>query len=295
MYRYLELIRFSHTFFALPFAVLSTAMAMRLGVATAEMPRLCAGVLLCMVFGRSAAMSFNRWADRHIDAENPRTAKRHIPSGILSARNVLVFTALCSLGFVGSSCLFLPRNPLPLLLSVPALVYIFGYSFAKRWTIGSHFWLGGSLLLAPLGAWIAIRPEIALAPVLLGLAVLFWTAGFDVLYATQDYEFDRAKGLRSIPARFGIRRSLHIAAGCHLLMLVLLGLLPLVYPPFGPVYYIGLGIIAAILLLEHGLIRPRKANSGEPIDLSRINIAFFYMNVLISFGLLLFGAIDLWV
>src|SRR5687768_3303256 len=191
--RLLELIRFSHTLFALPFALLSAALAWRREgeFRVADL----VGILLCMVFARSAAMAFNRLADRWIDALNPRTAGRHLPAGTLSVPVVTAFTAVCALGFVVSTGLFLLRdepNYWPLYLSGPVLVFICLYSLTKRFTALAHFWLGASLMLAPLSAWIAIRGLDDLrTPLLIGAAVFFWVAGFDILYACQDADFDR--------------------------------------------------------------------------------------------------------
>ncbi|MCE9531234.1 MAG: UbiA family prenyltransferase, partial [Planctomycetes bacterium] len=182
--RLLEMIRFSHTIFAMPFALLSAALAW-----SDEPFRWIdlVGILLCMIFARSAAMAFNRLADRDIDALNPRTAKRHLPAGSLSVRSVLIFTILCSLGFLGSTALFLlrePPNPWPLYLGGPVLLFICAYSLTKRFTALAHFWLGASLMLAPLAAWIAVRGLVALeTPLVIGGAVLFWVSGFDILYA----------------------------------------------------------------------------------------------------------------
>lgn len=285
----LELIRFSHTVFALPFALLAAAMAMALaaqqGAALLPPARHLLGILLCMIFARSAAMAFNRLADRHLDALNPRTAGRHLPQGVLSVRAVVIFTAICSLGFGASTLLFLPENPIPLYAWLPVLVYLFAYSYTKRLTVLSHFWLGGALALAPLGAWVALRAEIAPAPVVLALGVLFWVAGFDIIYACQDVDFDRAYRLRSIPAWLGVRRALRVAAICHLCMVFVLSFLPAVYPPFGLVYYLGLAAIAFVLWIEHRLVRPD--------DLCRVNQAFFHANAVVSLGLFTIGVIDL--
>ena len=284
----LEMIRFSHTLFALPFALLSAAMAWAAN-AHSDPPIPCrwqdaAGILVSMVFARSAAMSFNRLADRRLDALNPRTRMRHLPTQILSAGSVVLFTVICSLGFVAGTLLFLP-NPWPLYASVPVLLFVFAYSFAKRLTVASHFWLGAALMLAPLGAWVALRAEIAWAPAVLGGAVVFWVAGFDVIYACQDREFDVKMRLHSIPARFGVARALRFAALCHLGMVVLLALLPLTYPEFGWIYLTGVGLIAALLVYEHSLVRPD--------DLARVNRAFFHVNAVVSIGLLVAGIIDL--
>ncbi len=208
--RFLEMIRFSHTVFALPFALFSAALAWfyKRDFSFLEL----GGILACMVCARSAAMAFNRLADRQLDAGNPRTASRHLPAGLLSAASVWTFTLVCCAGFVASSALFLaaePSNPWPLYLSVPVLLFLLAYSYTKRFTALAHFWLGAALLLAPLAAWIAIRGPVDLAtPLVLGLAVCFWVAGFDIIYACQDAAFDRQAGLHSMPARLGVPAAL---------------------------------------------------------------------------------------
>ena len=178
-----------------------------------------------MVTARSAAMAFNRLADRQIDALNPRTKMRHLPSGTLSVRRVWAFTILCSLGFVLGTLLFLP-NWIPLAASLPVLLFLFGYSYAKRFTLLSHVWLGIALALAPSAAWVVLRAEIAWPPIVLSAAVTLWVAGFDIIYACQDYAFDVSMRLHSIPARLGIVGALRLAAACHFAMLVLLAVLP---------------------------------------------------------------------
>lgn len=304
---FLSLIRFSHTLFALPFALLAALMAWRLP--TLEwthhdtMPQYVGplhpfrwqelfGILLCMVTARSTAMAFNRLADRNLDAENPRTASRHLPAGIMSVAQVTALTAACGLAFIASTLLFLP-NRLPLYLSVPVLVFLCGYSYAKRFTAYAHFWLGTALALSPVAAWIAIRGEVVLEhpwdlipALVLGGAVLTWVAGFDIIYSCQDYQFDRQVGLQSIPARLGIPAALHIAAGCHALTVGLLALLATVYEPFGLLYWIAVAVVAVLLVYEHALVRPD--------DLDRVNVAFFNVNAVISLGLLAVGALDLW-
>jgi len=276
----LELIRFSHTLFALPFALTSAALAWHLEGRFHPLQLL--GILLCMVFARSAAMAFNRLADRRLDADNPRTAGRHLPAGLLTPGVVWAFTLASAAGFVLSTLLFLPfDNPWPLYLSVPVLLFICGYSYAKRFTALSHFWLGASLFLAPVAAWIAVRglpgwPE-ALVPLLLGGAVLFWVAGFDILYACQDVEFDRRAKLHSVPAALGVRTSLRVALACHLVMLGLLAALFATSDQLGWVYLAGLAGVAGLLAYEHYLVRPD--------DLTRVNQAFFQVNGVISVGL----------
>ena len=208
--QYLELIRFSHTVFALPFALVSALLAWQGPNAEFRWLDLL-GILLCMVFARSAAMAFNRLVDRKLDAENPRTAKRHLPAGLLSVPAVTGFFLLCAAGFVASTLLF--ANPWPLRFAVPVLIFICAYSLTKRFTILAHFWLGASLMLAPLAAWIAIRGlDDLLTPTVLGLAVLSWVAGFDILYACQDVDADRRLGLRSVPAALGVPRALSVGA-----------------------------------------------------------------------------------
>jgi 4-hydroxybenzoate polyprenyltransferase len=280
---YLDLIKFSHTLFALPFALLGAALASHGRCGWQGRYRDWAGIVLCMATARSAAMAFNRLADRHLDALNPRTAGRHLPTGRLGASGVALFTGACGIAFIASTLLFLP-NRLPFYLSVPVLCWLLGYSYSKRFTSLAHFWLGASLSLAPVAAWIALRGSLDWPPLLLGLAVLFWVAGFDIIYACQDVEFDQTIGLRSIPSALGVERALWTAAACHSLMVVPLVGLGLVYP-LGPIYFVGVAGVAALLIYEHALVRPD--------DLTRVNVAFFQVNVLISMGLLVVGVVDL--
>ena len=321
----LEMIRFSHTIFALPFAALAALMAWHQNWWDARSPydillslretyvisilgdtirpggivnplfeirwQEVVGILICMVAARSAAMAFNRLTDRGIDAENPRTASRHLPAGTLSVTSVALFATVCSVGFVAATLLFLP-NRLPLYLSVPVLAILLGYSYTKRFTSLAHFWLGASLMLAPVSAWIAIRGDIVLQnPVdllpalVLGGGVLLWVSGFDMIYACQDAEYDRERGLFSIPARWGIPNALRLAAACHLGTLALLASLPVVYPHLGLLYWFGVAAIAVLLIYEHLLVRPD--------DLSRVNAAFFNVNAVVSMGLLAVGTLDL--
>lgn len=278
----LELIRFSHTLFALPFALLSGLLAWR------ETPfrwRDLLGILLCMVFARSAAMAFNRLTDHRLDAANPRTAGRHLPAGILSTRSVALFTILCAAGFVGSTLLFLP-NVWPLWLSVPVLGFLLGYSYAKRWTQFCHYWLSAALMLSPVAVWIALTGTVAGTPVILGLVIFFWVGGFDVIYACQDADVDLAQGLHSIPARWGVPAALRIAFVSHLLTIA--GLFGLWWVAgLGNIFLGGCVLISLLLLYQHWLVRPD--------DLTRVNIAFFNVNVVVSVGVLLLGAVDLWV
>ncbi len=286
---YFELVRFSHTVFALPFALLAAAMALQANAADSPPVGLrwqeLLGIVLCMITARTAAMAFNRIVDRRFDAANPRTAQRHLPRGAISVAAAAGLTAIASLGFAASTLLFLPRNAIPLAASAPVLLFLFGYSFAKRFTAWTHFWLGSALMLAPIAAWVAIRPAFDWSPLLLGGAVMFWVAGFDVIYACQDYEFDRRAGLHSIPARLGVAGALRLAAGCHAIMLALLAALPWFYPPLGAIFVAGLVVLAAVIAYEHWLVRPD--------DLTRVNRAFFHVNALFSVGVLVVGAIDI--
>ena len=280
----LAMIRFSHTLFALPFALLGAALASWSPTGWRGRPQDWLGILICMVAARSAAMAFNRLVDRDFDARNPRTASRHLPSGRLSVGAVGLFTAgSCGL-FVAATALFLP-NRWPLLLAGPVLAWLLGYSYAKRFTSLAHYWLGLALAMAPVAAWIALRGDIGWPPVWLGLAVLTWVGGFDVIYACQDVDFDREQGLRSIPARLGVRGALRLAAGSHALTVVALLGLGFAYP-MEATYFGGVALVAALLVYEHALVRPD--------DLTRINVAFFQVNIAISIGLLVVGVADLW-
>jgi 4-hydroxybenzoate polyprenyltransferase len=285
--RLLELVRFSHTLFALPFALLSAALAWYREGQFRFVDLV--GILLCMVFARSAAMAFNRLADRRIDALNPRTAGRHLPAGTLSVRTVTAFALVCSAAFVASSLLFLIRpepNYWPLYLSSPVLLFICLYSLTKRFTALAHFWLGASLMLAPLSAWIAIRGlEDLRTPLLIGGAVFFWVAGFDILYACQDADFDRRARLHSVPARLGVPASLRLALVCHAVMLALLATLYAVTPELGTVFLVGLIAVGVLLAYEHWLVRPH--------DLARVNRAFFQVNAVVSVGLFVLVLVQL--
>ncbi|HXG10263.1 MAG TPA: UbiA-like polyprenyltransferase [Gemmataceae bacterium] len=282
----LELIRFSHTVFALPFALTSAVLAWKdrwhgQAVAWPALGLDLLGILLCMVFARSAAMAFNRLADQPFDSANPRTAGRHLPTGRLTRSAVWLFTAVCAAAFIAATLIFVASsgNWWPFYLAVPALLVIGSYSYTKRFTSLSHFWLGASLFLAPVGAWVAIRGMEALAaPVVLGLAVLFWVAGFDILYACQDVDFDRQARLKSVPARLGVRAGLRVAMLCHAVMV---GLLFALYwaaaPHLGVIYLVGVAAVTGLLVYEHWLVRPD--------DLSRVNQAFFQVNAVVSIGL----------
>lgn len=276
---FLSLIKFSHTIFALPFALLGFFLA------TLDAGRLSLGklllVVLCMVFARSAAMAFNRWLDRRIDRKNPRTAVREIPAGVISSRAALGFVVLSGLLFVVAAGLL---NPLCLLLSPVALLVILGYSYTKRFTYLCHFVLGLGLALAPVGAYVAVTASFALLPVLYGLVVLLWVAGFDIIYALQDEEFDRREELYSIPVRLGTRGALRLGRVLHLLcgtvLVMALGLQWSRYPEFGWVTLAAGGVFLTLLAYQHTLVRVG--------DLSRVDLAFFTTNGVAS---LVFGGL----
>ncbi len=297
----LEMIRFSHTVFALPFALLASVIAWRLPGPDGRPVDFTwfslLGILLCMVFARSAAMAFNRVVDRSLDAGNPRTADRHLPGGQVRVSTAVVFTGTMSVGFVASTLLFLP-NRLPLILALPVLAFLLGYSYVKRWSAAAHFWLGAALMLAPICTWIAVRGQAVLADppdawpaLLLGLAVFFWVAGFDIIYACQDVAFDQRAGLHSVPVSLGVRGALRCAALCHLGMLVLLCLLPLSSLwggpalPLGWIYWLTLAAVAGLLIYEHSVV--------QHDDLTRVNVAFFQLNAVISIGLFVMVTIDM--
>lgn len=265
-----RMIKFSHSVFALPFALTSAAIAMG-----DTLPwRGIFWILVAMVGARSAAMGVNRLADHAIDARNPRTAGRELPSGRLERAEVVLFVLLSAAAFVAAAAML---NPLCLALSPLALFIVFAYAFTKRFTALSHVVLGLSLAIAPLGAWLAIRGAFDLPPVALGLGVLFWVAGFDVIYACQDVDFDRREGLHSIPARLGVARALRLARASHALSLACLASLYWL-APLHPAYLGGLAAVAALLVYEHSLVSAR--------DLSRVDAAFFTTNAWISVGYL---------
>jgi len=267
---YGRMIKFSHSVFALPFALASAALAAGGGISWRQVT----WIVVAMVGARSAAMGFNRLADQRLDARNPRTAGRELPRGAMSRSEVWLFVAASAATLVVASAML---NPLCLALSPIALGIVFGYSYTKRFTALSHLVLGLALAVAPVGAWLAIRGRLEAPPVVLGLAVLFWVAGFDTIYSCQDEGFDRTEGLHSLPARLGIPRALLLARAFHVLAVALLASLYSLVP-LHPVYLVGVGVVAAMLVYEHSLVRPD--------DLSRIDAAFFTVNGWISVGYL---------
>lgn len=278
---FLSLIKFSHTVFALPFALVGFTLA-TLDSSEGLSWRLLLLVLLCMVFARSAAMAFNRWLDRDIDGRNPRTAVREIPAGILSPQSVLVFVVANSLLFMVTTWFI---NPLCFYLSPVALLVILGYSYTKRFTWLCHFVLGLGLSLAPVGAYLSVAGHFDWLPVLYGCIVLLWVSGFDIMYALQDAAFDKRESLQSVPSRLGIQPALRLSALLHAIAAILLVVTIMqqaqAYPAFGWLSYLAALVFVSLLVYQHSLV---KAN-----DLSRINLAFFTTNGVASviFGSLL--------
>jgi 4-hydroxybenzoate polyprenyltransferase len=273
----LEMIKWEHSIFALPFALCGAMLAAGGMPSAAKL----GWIILCMVSARSAAMAFNRIADAQIDAANPRTATRAIPAGVLSQRFAAIFVAAsCALFVLGAAQL----NRATLYLSPVALAIVLLYSYTKRFTRWSHLVLGFALGIAPAAAWIAVRGSLDPRILLLTAAVTFWVGGFDVLYACQDIDFDRANGLNSIPQALGVPRALLVARALHLLMLGLLLALVIVFG-LGKLALAGVAVVAALLLYEHSLV------SSD--DLSKLNAAFFTMNGVIAVVFFVFVAADM--
>jgi 4-hydroxybenzoate polyprenyltransferase len=262
----LEMIKWEHSIFALPFALTAAVLAAN----GWPRPLQLFWIIVCMVTARSAAMAFNRWADARLDAANPRTAMRALPAGTLSRNFVAAFTVVSSLVFLLAASRL---NRLTFLLAPFALAIVLFYSYTKRFTRWSHLFLGLALGIAPSAAWIAVRGSLDPRILVLTLAVLFWVAGFDVFYSCQDAEHDRSCGLWSVPATFGVRGAFFVARTMHLVMLALLLWLVALFS-LGAVGWVGVGVVAALLLYEHAII--------SPTDLSRMNAAFFTLNGVIS-------------
>ncbi len=280
-----EMIKFSHSIFALPFAVLATFLAAR--------PRLPSWtqfglIVLCMVAARGAAMTFNRLADARIDAANPRTANRPLPTGRISSASAwLFFLAACAFFLLGCAGFWwLDGNAWPLILSIPVIALLCFYSYTKRFTRFSHVVLGATIALAPVAAWIAINPATLGAPAwLLMLAITFWIAGFDLIYACQDVDFDREVGLHSLPAKMSIAAALWSARGCHLVTVAALIAVGLT-AGLGTYYFVGVGFVGVLLIVENALVHPN--------DLSRVNLAFFTVNGIVGVVLGGLGVLDIW-
>jgi len=277
---YLSLVKFSHTIFALPFALLGFSLATIHNSDTLSL-RLLMLVVLCMLFARNAAMSFNRWADRHIDGVNPRTAQREIPAHIIGERSALAFSIINTLLFVAATWFI---NPLCFYLSPVALIVILGYSLTKRFTALSHFVLGLGLALAPTGAYLAVTGTFDWIPVIISFSVLFWVSGFDIIYALQDDDFDRENHLRSIPVLLGRKKALNLSLVLHIITAFLL-IAAGIQGDFKTIYWVGLGIFSMLLFYQHTIV---KYN-----DLRRVNVAFFTLNGIASIVFALFAITDL--
>ena len=281
--KYLSLIKFSHTIFAMPFAMIGFV----LGVMSYELnsePVLLTKlilVVLCMVFARSAAMAFNRWLDKNFDAANPRTAIREIPAGIISANKALLFVIINCIAFVITTWFI---NELCFYLSFVALFVILFYSYTKRFTPLCHLVLGVGLALAPIGAYLAVTGEFSLIPVLFSFVVLCWVSGFDIIYALQDEEFDRSQNLHSIPVWLGKKNALRFSEALHIISAVLVIVIG-IYARFHWLYWIGTSIFCGMLIYQHSIVNPK--------DLSRVNIAFMTANGIGSVAFAIFVISDM--
>ena len=282
---YLSLIRFSHTIFAMPFAMIGFSLGVfQLSWHTMSGPEMAgklALVILCMIFARSAAMAFNRWLDVKWDALNPRTAIREIPKGIISRNSALRFVIASSLAFIICTWFI---NPLCFGLSFVALGVVLGYSYTKRFTPFCHLVLGLGLSLAPIGAYLAVTGHFALLPILFSLAVIFWVSGFDIIYALQDEEFDKSHQLYSMPSWLGKANALHVSEFLHLLSIVCV-VTAGVYGGFGWWYWAGVTVFIGMLVYQHAIVRPN--------DLSRVNLAFMTANGIASVVFAVFVIADL--
>ncbi|MBQ2424388.1 MAG: 4-hydroxybenzoate octaprenyltransferase [Alistipes sp.] len=269
------LVKFSHTIFAMPFALMAFIYALK--STNSEFSwLLLLQIVGCMVFARNVAMGFNRWADRDIDGKNPRTTNREIPAGKISAKSALIFVIINAILFV---CVSLSINSLTAILSPVALVVVMAYSYCKRFTSMAHLVLGLSLGIAPSAAYIAVTGTLALAPCLISLLVLTWCGGFDIIYALQDVEFDRSQGLHSIPVRFGIRGALYISIALHAVSIISL-ILFTQFCPQGWLLWTGVALFSGCIILEHILVTPTHQRS--------IGIAFGTLNGVASLTLATF-------
>jgi 4-hydroxybenzoate polyprenyltransferase len=269
--QYLSLIKFSHTIFALPFALIGYALAIKETTLTTEFKvKLLSLVVLCMVFARSAAMAFNRFIDRKIDATNPRTSTREIPAGIIAEKKALYFVIINGVLFIATTFFI---NPICFYLSPIALFTILFYSYTKRFTSLCHFVLGIGLSLAPIGAYLAVTGEFALLPILFSFSVFTWVAGFDIMYALQDEEFDKSEDLFSIPSQLGITKALKLSTVVHCITAALIVSIGF-YSNLNYSYWIGAAIFIGLLIYQHLIVKPN--------DLSRINLAFGTTNGIAS-------------
>jgi len=285
-------IKLSHSIFALPWDLLATFLAAgewhRDARSQPHFPGQLALIVLCMVTARTVAMSVNRLLDAKLDATNPRTARRAIPAARLSMRFGWMTAGTCGCCFILATSLFgfAYQNWLPLILSAPVLLFISAYPLLKRFTGLCHFYLGACLALAPVCAWVAIAGNISLTPLIMAAAVLCWTAGFDIIYACQDYESDLRTGVFSVPARLGITGGLHVARATHLACITLLIALAVYVPQFQWLFALAIAIAGVLLLVEHLLVKPN--------DLSKVNLAFFTLNGVISLVIGALGVADIY-
>jgi 4-hydroxybenzoate polyprenyltransferase len=277
---YLSLVKFSHTIFAMPFALVGFFSAVRYGNAVFSW-NILIGVLLCMVFARTAAMAFNRYLDRRIDQKNPRTAVREIPAGIIKSNSALWFVIFNAVAFIITTWFI---NRLVFYLSPVALAVILGYSFTKRFTYLCHFILGLGLSLAPIGAYLAVTGSFALLPVLYSVSVLLWVSGFDILYALQDEGFDKTENLYSVPVFLGRGNAMILSSVLHVLAVGVLSYAGY-YVHQGLWYWIGLAVYSGLLLYQHLIISPK--------DISRVNMAFATMNGVASVLFAIFAVADM--
>ncbi|MDB5221437.1 MAG: 4-hydroxybenzoate polyprenyltransferase [Chitinophagaceae bacterium] len=301
---YLSLVKFSHTIFAMPFALIGFFLAIKdlnhipyvkiqrrfiqtvwqkTSVYLLHNWHVLILVVLCMVFARSAAMAFNRWLDKNFDALNPRTAIREIPSGIITEKNALLFVIINCILFIATTCFI---NPICLYLSPVALFVILFYSYTKRFTPLCHLVLGLGLSLAPIGAYLAVTGTFNLLPILFSLTVLFWVSGFDIIYALQDEEFDKANNLYSIPAVLGKSKALRVSELLHLLSLACV-IAAGIYGHFGWLYWCGMVVFGGMLIYQHSIVKPN--------DLKKVNLAFMTANGIASVIFAIFVLLDLFI
>ena len=277
---YFSFVKFAHSIFSLPFALIGFFLPILRENAEFHLLRFIL-VLLCVVFARNSAMGFNRYADREIDKKNPRTLLREIPRGIIRPRSALFFVILNCILFIVATFFI---NPLCFYLSPVALLVVLGYSFTKRITFLSHLFLGMGLALAPIGAYLSVTGRFELVPVLFAVLVLFWVAGFDIIYSLQDESFDKEQKLQSIPAIFGTRRALILSAFFHLVSVGMILAIGFIYP-FGSIYWTGAVIFTLMIIYQHIIVKPK--------DLSRVNLAFFTLNGIASILFAIFVITDL--
>ncbi|HHY81397.1 MAG TPA: UbiA family prenyltransferase [Clostridiales bacterium] len=274
---YGKLVMFSHTIFSFSFALLSMV------IAANGLPRTTKliWIVICFLGARTGANAINRVIDAEIDARNPRTAHRQIPKGEIKKSEVILLTAVCFLIMLFGAY---KLNWICLALSPVALFLLITYSYTKRFTSLCHLYLGVTCACAPVGAWLAVTGKLSLVPLVMGIANTLWVAGFDIIYGSQDYEFDKANGLHSIPERFGVQNALRIAMSFHIITLLCLLLIGIIVPQLGVIYYIGLVVIAGLFVVEYSMVSPE--------NLTNVNIASYSVNQIVSIVLLVFGLLD---